>query len=424
MAVGVQLHISSAIVVIMGIKSIAVVVFIVLSFTGCSSSAEPQNQKNREIDVSQLSVNTDDLVKSDPTTEEQEQINRWESEDWDSDYSRRTVDLSEIQSGGPGRDGIPAIDEPQFDSISDAKKWLDDAEPVIEYENKAYPLQILMWHEIANDLVNDIPISVTFCPLCNTALVFDRRHPDIGEISLGVSGKLRRSDMVMYDRTSDTFFQQFDGIGIAGDLAGTRLATLPSQVVSFGEFIAQHPDGTVLNTDTGHSRDYGANPYAGYDEVGSQDIFGVYESTGDDRLEAKERMIFIENGAEEQNTAFAITDIAAAGVINDGTATLWSLPRAKSALDAPSIAGSRVVGGAVVYNRAVDGKRLSFTARAGSKDQFTDTQSGSIWNREGLATQGPMKGKQLLPIQHVNVFWFAVAAFTDGLVLYKPDELA
>ena len=152
-----------------------------------------------------------------------------------TNFDKRIVDLSEIMSGGPPRDGTPAVEEPRYTSTEDAGEWLDPDEPVIaaeiDGEARAYPLQILIWHEIANDSLGGTPIAVTFCPLCNSAIVFDRRLD--GEVlDFGTTGRLRLSDLVMYDRQTETWWQQLTGTGLIGAHAGRELVRLPAAIVS------------------------------------------------------------------------------------------------------------------------------------------------------------------------------------------------
>jgi len=179
----------------------------------------------------------------------------WDKSEWPkTDFSRRTVELAEIQSGGPPKDGIPAIDRPKFVSPQLARTWLGAREPVIalrlEGEARAYPLQVLMFHEIVNDLVRAVPVTVTFCPLCNASIVFDRRvGPEV--LDFGTTGRLRKSDLVMYDRQTESWWQQFTGKGIVGRYAGTTLRRIPSEIVSFEEFATAYPRGKVLSRAAG-----------------------------------------------------------------------------------------------------------------------------------------------------------------------------
>ena len=185
---------------------------------------------------------------------------------WKTDFTKRSVEFSEISSGGPPRDGIPPIDEPVFTTLDDADGWLDGKEPVIALEidgdARAYPLQIMTWHEIVNDQVGGVPVTVTFCPLCNSAITFDRRLDGV-VLDFGTSGNLRNSDLIMWDRQTETWWQQLTGEGIVGELTGKRLTFLPASVISWEDFKAAWPDGQVLARPTDSGRRYGENPYVG-----------------------------------------------------------------------------------------------------------------------------------------------------------------
>ena len=186
---------------------------------------------------------------------------------WETDFSKHSVPYSEIFSGGPPRDGIPPIDNPMFVDVADPPEYMSDDEPVISLEiegaAKAYPLAILMSHEIVNDELGGIPVSVTYCPLCNTSIVFDRR---VGGrvLDFGTSGNLRNSDLVMWDRQTESWWQQITGEAIVGELTGTRLTFIPAAVVSWAQFREAYPDGQLLSRDTGFRRNYGLPPYSGY----------------------------------------------------------------------------------------------------------------------------------------------------------------
>lgn len=187
-----------------------------------------------------------------------------------TDFSRRTISYSEVLSGGPPKDGIPAIDEPAFIGVDDADQWLAEVEPVVLVrvgnEARAYPIQILMWHEIVNDNLGGRSLLVTFCPLCNSAIAFDR---GLGGriLDFGTTGRLRFSNLIMYDRQSESWWQQATGEAIAGDYAGSQLSFHPAAIISWAAFKASYPDGTVLSRQTGYSRAYGNNPYLGYDDI-------------------------------------------------------------------------------------------------------------------------------------------------------------
>jgi hypothetical protein len=274
---------------------------------------------------------------------------------WATDFSRHRVPLSEFQSGGPGKDGIPSIDTPRFVAVEEAGEWLADREPVVELEldrvARAYPIQILVWHEIVNDEVAGTPVAVTFCPLCNTALVFDRRL-DGRVLDFGTTGNLRNSDLVMYDRQTESWWQQFGGEAVVGELAGATLVQLPARIVAWEDFSRRHADGEVLSQDTGFEREYGRNPYVGYDDVDSSPFFPVGRE--DDRLPAKARVVFLERGDEAVVVPFTVlaerkrVEVEVGG---ESVVVEW-VPGVGSPLDSPFVAGGREVGSAAVTSAA------------------------------------------------------------------------
>ncbi len=279
---------------------------------------------------------------------------------WKTDFSRHTVPFGEILSGGPGKDGIPAIDHPQF--LPPAKVHdLRPREPVIELvlhgDARAYPLRILIWHEIANDVVGGVPVAVTFCPLCNTAIAFDRRVSG-KTLDFGVSGNLRNSDLVMYDRETESWWQQFGGEGIVGRYAGTTLTHFPARIVAWAEFRREHPNGRVLSENTGYVRPYGQNPYVGYDDVSRPPFFPTAHSD-DHRLKPKERVVFVERRGDAAAVPFSVLTKRRTVVVRVGGHTLvvrWR-PGVTSALDSADIAAGREVGAATV---AENGRAVPF----------------------------------------------------------------
>ncbi len=226
---------------------------------------------------------------------------------WRTDFGRHLVPASDFQEGGPGKDGIPAITQPRFLRPVDAR-FLGAGEPVIEFlhggDARAYPLQILVWHEIVDDRVGGVPVAVTFCPLCNTAIAFDRRAGG-RTLEFHVSGNLRNSDLVMYDTSTESWWQQFSGKALVGRYAGTQLRQLPARIVSFADFARTHPNGRVLSRNTGFDRSYGDNPYPGYDDVSSPPYFAAAHA-GDRRLPAKERVVLIERGDDSVAVPFSV----------------------------------------------------------------------------------------------------------------------
>jgi hypothetical protein len=330
---------------------------------------------------------------------------------WETDFSKHSVPLSEFQSGGPPRDGIPPIDEPKPTSQAKADEWLSEREPVLAVEVRrqvrAYPIQILVWHEIVNDTLGGRPIAVTYCPLCNSALVFDRRVAG-RTLTLGTTGNLRRSDLVMWDRQTESWWQQLSAEAVVGEMTGTSLRVLPSQVLSWADFKRIHPDGDVLSRDTGVDREYGANPYAGYDQPDSEPF--LFDGETDDRLPPKERVVAI--FTEDETVVVPFSRLAREPVVQTDAGgrpvVVFYKRGVVSPLDAPVIDGSRDVGTAAAFDARLDGRRLSFERRGG---HFVDRETASRWDIAGRAVAGALAGERLEPVRHDQQFWFALAAF-------------
>lgn len=329
------------------------------------------------------------------------------------------VDPTQVISGGPPPDGIPPIDEPRFVPASDVD-WLTPDEPVlapaIGETARAYPVQILIFHEIVNDTIDGQPVAITYCPLCNSALGFDRRLGD-RVLTFGTSGSLYQSNLVMYDRQTESLFSQVEGRAIAGVLTGSELDRVPVQTVTWAQWLQANPDGWVLSRDTGFSRDYGSNPYGGYDQLDSDPF--LFNGIPDPRLPAMERVVAL--GGTEDPVAVPLTGLTEVGVVDleigvedDAAVTgqpvvVWALDGLNSALDTEQIADGRQIGATGAFNPVLDGQRLSF-ARI-STERFTDAQTGSVWNIFGLAVGGPLAGSRLDPVDYTDTFWFAWAAF-------------
>ena len=299
-------------------------------------------------------------------------------------------------------------------------------------------------------------MAVTFCPLCNSALAFDRRIPltesaqeavtELNEaatpeplaedflaaydlqtgaenevtagltVTFGVSGMLYNSNLLMFDTATSTLWSQLLGTGNVGTLSGAQLLRYPAQIVSFAEFREAFPDAAVLSQATGVDRRYGQNPYVGYDEADSPAF--LFAGVPDDRLAPKERVLSID--AAEESVAYPFSVLSEAKVINDevGTtpvAVFWEAGTT-SALDAGAIAESRDVGAVGVFERDVEGQTLTF---AWGGEAFVDEETGSRWNILGLATEGELAGTQLTPIVHDNTLWFAWAAFKPDTRVYQ-----
>jgi Protein of unknown function (DUF3179) len=349
-----------------------------------------------------------------PTTEpersgEPAQELRVSTADWKTDFSRHSVPLGEFISGGPPRDGIPPIDDPKFVAVREADEWLDDREPVLVVEVagavRAYPVQILVWHEIVNDELGGRPIAVTYCPLCNSSLVFDRDVDQVGVLRFGTTGNLRHSDLVMWDDRTESWWQQLTAEAVVGELTGTRLEVLPSQTLSWADFKARHPEGDVLSRDTGFDREYGANPYEGYDDPDSSPF--LLDSQPDRRLPPKERVVAI---GEVVVPFSRLARDPVAEIEVDGAPVVVLYKRGVlSPLDNAAISRSRDVGTAGTFDRRLDDRTLSFEPAGDGR--FRDTQTGSTWDITGRAIAGELAGSRLRPVVSDQQFWFALAAF-------------
>lgn len=344
------------------------------------------------------------------------------AETWVTDFDKRSIELSEILSGGPPKDGIPAIDKPKFIPAKQAQTWLHDKEPVIAIivngEARAYPLQILIWHEIVNDTVQNVPISVTFCPLCNASLVFKRQLGD-RVLDFGTTGRLRNSDMVMYDRQTETWWQQFTGEAIVGELLGSRLTEIPAQIISYAEFVRIYPDAKLLSKDTGYNRDYGRNPYRGYDRVGNSPF--LLDAPTDPRLPAMRRVLAVSH--KNQNKLYPFNELDNHRILEDHfngiDLVIFTHQNTLSVLDAERIKNSHNIISANAFMRKVNGKTLSFQlGTQGIKDE----QTGSSWNTLGVATHGPLLGQRLQPLPGGVHFAFAWLVFKPDTEIYIPKQ--
>lgn len=273
---------------------------------------------------------------------------RWRSEWPRTDFSRTTVAWSEIRDGGPPRDGIPPIDTPRFRPVAEEGQLAPD-EPVIAFElagdARAYPLRILTWHEIVNDVVGGVPVAVTYCPLCNAAIVFDRRVG--GQVlDFGTTGKLRHSDLIMYDRQTASWWQQYTGEAIVGAQLGRSLTMLPSRLDSWARFAARTPHGLVLQPNDPQARPYGSNPYVGYD---SAPIPFLYDGEVPDGIAPLARVVVV--GDE----AWSLDLLRRSQRIAHGDIVLRWEPGQASALDTRVIAAGRDVGNVTVTREIAEG---------------------------------------------------------------------
>ena len=273
----------------------------------------------------------------------------WEAQFPKTDFSKTTINFEEIVSGGPPRDGIPSIDQPKFSSLAITK--LDHQEnwnsPVVSlYHNnefKIYPLSILMWHEIVNDTIDGFPITVTYCPLCNTSIVFKRKFDNV-ILDFGTTGKLRHSDLIMYDRQTETWWQQFSGKGLIGKYAGQQLDIVASRLESLKSSLdrAKKLNIEPLILDTTLNRSYGKNPYAKYD---SSSFPFLYKGDYNLNIAPMEYVVYFADHAITLNHLKENKEI-----IMDNYIINWSAGMS-SALDTPIITLGRDIGQVIVQQK-------------------------------------------------------------------------
>lgn len=295
----------------------------------------------------------------------------WKFEWPTTDFDKSSVDFDDILSGGPPKDGIPAIDKPRHIGLGEVAEFSDfeieATEPVvgiaINGEMRAYPLSILMWHEIVNDELGGVPISVTFCPLCNAAVVFDRRLED-KVLDFGTTGKLRHSDLVMYDRQTESWWQQFLGEAIIGEMLGKRLTVLPSRLESWANFRARANDSATLLVPTNpRLRRYGANPYNGYDSSSTPFLYRgeALRTLKEVDVAPLARVITVDLLGDGQKVAWALDLLRERGRVetDDGFVITWE-PGQNSALDSSAISRGVDVGNVVVQQRSAQGELVDY----------------------------------------------------------------
>lgn len=327
------------------------------------------------------------------------------------------INPRDLISGGPPPDGIPPIDDPAFLPVQGNLELLPDVEPVVALEingdARAYPIRAMVWHEIVNDTVGGVPVSVTYCPLCNSAATYERTIEG-SETTFGTSGRLFASALVMYDRATESLWTHYNGEAVVGVLAGTRLVEHASPLLSWADFREAYPTGQVLDwTQSGVDRDYGRNPYTGYDDPDNTPF--LFRGALDDRAQAMQRVVGVELDAV--SVAYALDGLS----IGEGSATnttvggqpvviFWKAGQS-SALDDGSIPGGRDVGSVAVFDPIVDGQSLTFEYLATG---FADAQTGSTWSIAGEAIDGPLAGTRLERIAHLDTFWFAWSTYQPG----------
>ena len=312
-----------------------------------------------------------------------------------------------IFEGGPGKDSIRSIDNPTFNTNVEAEEWLNKREPVVAFisgtQARAYPLQILMYHEIVNDQINGQQIAITYCPLCNAAMVFDRNHQN-ELLEFGTTGKVHTSNLVMYDRQSESWWLQFTGEGIVGKHTGVQLKLLPSQIVSFEQFMQAYPAGKVLSKKTGFDQKYGVNPYTNYDSSNAP-MAWFYRKPLDTRLPAMERVLGVVIGDDVAAYPFSVLNTIPLlqQELSGKPVLIVSKKGIASAVDKRLIRESKDTLTAAAYSRLVDGKVLDFDLMG---VKIVDVQTKSTWNLFGEAIAGELKGVRLTKLDRGVYFSF------------------
>ncbi len=338
-----------------------------------------------------------------------------------SDFPEPVVEVSDIRAGfgrffdGMQDGGIAPIDEPQFTSIEGATYLAGDEEPVVlafvNGDARAFPLKVLISHEIVNTTVGDVPVAVTFCPLCNSALVIDRRVGN-RELTFGVSGTLLNSALLMWDRETSSLWSHFTGEGVLGHYSGAKLDVLPSQTISFGQFRRAFPDGQVLSEiheENANPGRYGANAYNG------QQVGFLFDGEFDERLPREDLVVGVDFQGDA--TAIRFSDLDDTGVQyfgGDDVLVALHVAGSSAAFDGVDVNTGTDIGQIGVFVSELNGEALVLNQTADGS--LFEDQLGNQWNIFGQAVSGPDAGESLEQIPHLDVFWFAWAA-------YQPDTV-
>jgi len=333
-----------------------------------------------------------------------------------SQSSGQIVPPDQIVSGGPPPDGIPSIDSPRFTNVANASSWLsDDYDSVIGIslngDVRAYPLQILVWHEIANDVVGGVPIAITYCPLCYTTQAFIRQVNGTA-VQFGTSGKLYNNNLVMYDRLTKSLWSQEWGQAIEGSLSGYKLHRVPIDVTTWGAWKNLHPNTLVLSRQTGFNRDYSDDPYGNYYFTN-----GIYFPLShlDTRLPQKTVVLGLTIGGASK--AYILKSPFGQG------STAYELANLTSPLSTDLVGGTPVLiwqSGQVVrfFSPVVGGKLLTFNNANGA---ILDSETHSVWNFDGVAIAGPLDGQSMTRYVSESAFWFSWAAFYPTTTIYPSQ---
>ncbi|NOR87094.1 MAG: DUF3179 domain-containing protein [Bacteroidales bacterium] len=349
------------------------------------------------------------------------------SQKWGTDTTKQIIALTEF-TALLSRNQIKPLNAPRYINTEQAKDSLFGGQPVIAIELNGYPLafpiNMLSYHEIVNDSIAGIPFTVAYCPLCNTAYIFDSRINHNNKeytLKFGTSGMLRMSNLVMWDEQTETWWQHIDGEGLVGEMAGEKLKILPAKIISLNNYMEFYPQGKVMFPieDTTYKTHYEINNYVHYDSIGSEKPFLFFNQV-DPRLPAMEYIISIES--DQIIKSFPLSTLQTEKVINNQVGSkdivLFYHADMISNLDTKDISKGKQIGSGTVYSTIIENEKLHFEAING---RFKDTKTNSVWNFAGECVEGPYKGKKLTPIAYGLDFAFAWLAFHPESIIYTTE---
>jgi len=316
------------------------------------------------------------------------------------------IPQSEVFDGGPGKDGIPSIDNPQFTNVPSVD-FMDDDELIVTIlqgtVSRAYPHKILDWHEIVNDEMGNALIALNYCPLTGTGMAWDRQI-DGQETTFGVSGLLYNSNIIPYDRSSDSNWSQMENLCVNGERKGATPEYYTTVEMPYGLFKELYPDGWVMNLETGFERNYATYPYGSY-RTNSQLIFPVNNS--DDRFSLKKRVLGVITDSETKAYTFESFSGDAIQVVEDMVG-----------LEEIVVVGSEGLNFMTAFNRTFNGNTLSFTPLQNQYPAVMIDNEGTSWDALGVGIEGPNRGLRLTPPINYIGYWFAWAAFNPDILVY------
>jgi len=321
------------------------------------------------------------------------------------------IPVGQLVNGGPGPDGIPALTVPRVVSAAEGDGFLDPEGlvlgVVVNGESRAYPHNVLWWHEIVNDVLGGRPILVTYCPLTGSGLVFDPAIAD-QPLQFGTSGLLFDNNLVMFDRSTQSLWSQMRVEAICGSFSRTVPRLLPVVQSTWAAWKALHPETTVVSFETGFRRNYNQYPYGSYDQLTNGQILFPH-SFIDPRRPLKELVLGIREG--EVSRAYPYTALGERTVINDSVSGREVV-----------IVFDRTSQMALPFERQVDRRTLTFepVEATGFPFTFRDRETGSTWDLRGRAMSGPLAGAELTPVATYSAMWFAWASFNRGTEIYTP----